>query len=308
MGTVTLRLVSVAVLPVHAAAVTQSPLAEQPTASQKYVECRQSSIAPSTETRPVPQVLRAVREELKAGADFLKVMAGGGVASETDAIESVQFLAEEIQAITRTVKQMSGGKKMVTAHAYTVEGIRHAIDNGVTGIEHGNLLDEPTARLMADKGAFLTPTLSCYGIMTRAPFENFLSDDGKVKNAQVMRKGLEALVLAEKCGVTVCYGTDLLSSMSALQTEEFYVRSTVLPAQTILRQATVNPARMLRMEGKLGVIAPGAFADMIVLAKNPLVRPTSPAKPRSPVADLLARFGRTTSACSTGPRTTCSPS
>jgi imidazolonepropionase-like amidohydrolase len=199
-------------------------------------------------------------------------MVGGGVASETDAIESVQFLAEELQAITRTVKQMSGGKRMVTAHAYTAEAIRHAIDNGVLGIEHGNLLDEPTAKLMADRGIFLTPTLSCYGIMTRAPFEGFLSADSKVKNAQVMRKGLDALVLAEKHGVTVCYGTDLLGSMTALQTEEFYVRSTVLPAPAILRQATVNPAKMLRMEGKLGIIAPGAFADLLVLSKNPLVR------------------------------------
>lgn len=202
-------------------------------------------------------------------------MVGGGVASETDAIESVQFLAEELQAITRTVNQMSGGKRMVTAHAYTVEAIRHAIDNGITGIEHGNLLDEPTAKLMAEKGVYLTPTLSCYGVMVRPPFENFLSENSKVKNAQVMRKGLEALALADKCGVTVCFGTDLLGSMSALQGEEFYVRSTVLPAATILRQATINPARMLRMEGKLGVIASGAHADMLVLSKNPLVRLTT---------------------------------
>lgn len=102
-----------------------------------------------------PQVLRAVREELKAGADFIKVMAGGGVASETDAIDSVQYSPEEIQAITKTAKQM--GNKMVTAHAYTVESIRHAVENGVTGIEHGNLLDEETAKYMAERGVYVGP-------------------------------------------------------------------------------------------------------------------------------------------------------
>lgn len=93
----------------------------------------------------VPAVLRAVREELKQGADFIKVMLGGGVASESDAIETVQFLPEEVRAITTSAWQM--GKKMVTAHAYTVEAIRHAIDNGVRGIEHGNLIDVDTAKL-----------------------------------------------------------------------------------------------------------------------------------------------------------------
>jgi imidazolonepropionase-like amidohydrolase len=148
----------------------------------------------------VPAVLRATREELKAGADFIKIMVGGGVASATDAIETVQYTAEEVQAITKTCWQM--GRMHTTAHAfvlflpfhfstpihsslntpffavpsslrlvanhssldrYTVEAIRHAVDNGVKGIEHGNLLDRETAEYMAEKGIFLTPTLSCYG-------------------------------------------------------------------------------------------------------------------------------------------------
>jgi imidazolonepropionase-like amidohydrolase len=93
----------------------------------------------------VPAVLKAVREELKQGADFIKVMVGGGVASETDAIETVQYSAEEIQAITKTAWQM--GKKMCTAHAYTVEAVEHAVANGIKGIEHGNLIDEKTAKM-----------------------------------------------------------------------------------------------------------------------------------------------------------------
>ncbi|KAJ8095152.1 hypothetical protein PM082_010374 [Marasmius tenuissimus] len=216
----------------------------------------------------VPAVLSAVRGELKAGADFIKIMVGGGVASETDAIETVQYTAEEIQAITTSCRQMGG--KMATAHAYTVEAIRHAIDNGVLGIEHGNLIDEPTATLMASRGIFLTPTLSCYGIMVRPPFEDFLPPDGKKKNAEVMKQGLDALKIAHKAGVTICYGTDLLTSMQALQTEEFTVRAQVLPSPEILKHATTNAAKMLKKSSLLGTVSAGAFADLLVLKANPL--------------------------------------
>ncbi|KAI5450382.1 hypothetical protein NCC49_003164 [Naganishia albida] len=226
----------------------------------------------------VPQVLKATREELKAGAEyvcsrgqegyFIKIMVGGGVASETDAIETVQYSQEEIKAITSTCRQM--GNKHTTAHAYTVEAIRHAIDNGVKGIEHGNLLDVETARYMAAHDVYLTPTLSCYGIMARPPFENFLPPDGYVKNEQVMSQGLQALKIAEENGVTVCYGSDLLISMHALQTEEFTVRAEVLSSPAILKHCTTNAAKMLRMTGQIGTISPGAFADILVLNANPL--------------------------------------
>ncbi|GAA5854886.1 hypothetical protein JCM8547_004110 [Rhodosporidiobolus lusitaniae] len=216
----------------------------------------------------VPQVLKAVREELKAGADQIKIMVGGGVASATDAIETVQYSAEEIQAITKTCHQM--GRVHTTAHAYTDEAIHHAVENGVKGIEHGNLMSRETAKYMAERGIFLTPTLSCYGIMVRKPFEDFLPPDGQVKNKQVMKEGLNALKIAEEEGVTVCYGSDLLTSMQALQTEEFTVRAEVLPSPAILKHATTNAAKLLRQVGRLGTVAPGAIADLIILDANPL--------------------------------------
>ncbi|KAL8287328.1 hypothetical protein RQP46_003780 [Phenoliferia psychrophenolica] len=196
------------------------------------------------------------------------VMVGGGVASETDGIETVQYSPEEIQAITSTCRQM--GKRHTTAHAYTSEAVRHAIDNGIMGIEHGNLIDLETAKHMAEKGVYLTPTLSCYGIMVRAPFEDFLSADGQVKNLQVMKQGLSALKMASDAGVTICYGSDLLTSMHALQTEEFTVRAEVLSSPEILKHATTNAAKMLGKVGELGVVAPGALADFLVLNANPL--------------------------------------
>ncbi|KAF8208117.1 hypothetical protein K438DRAFT_1712922 [Mycena galopus ATCC 62051] len=230
--------------------------------------CGGHSVGLSRVADGVPEVLKAVREELKAGADFIKIMVGGGVASETDAIETVQYTADEIRAITTTCRQMGG--KMSTAHAYTVDAIRHAIDNGVAGIEHGNLIDEPTANLMASKGIYLTPTLSCYGIMVRPPFEDFLPPDGKVKNAQVMAKGLEALRIAHEAGVTICYGSDLLTSLHALQTEEFAVRADILPSTAILKHATTNAAQMLGKSSLIGTVSAGAYADLLILNANPL--------------------------------------
>ncbi|WWC65386.1 uncharacterized protein I303_108004 [Kwoniella dejecticola CBS 10117] len=216
----------------------------------------------------VPAVLKAVREEIKAGADFIKLMIGGGVASPYDSIESIQFTPEEVRAATSTA--WNSGRLICTAHAYTPDAIRYAVDNGVKGIEHGNLLDEPTAQLLKEKGVWLTPTLATYGAFTRPPFDKVLPPSGMEKNKYVMTRGLESLKLAHETGVQICFGTDLLNSMHALQTEEFSIRSIVLPSEAILRQATVNAAKMLGFEGQLGVIAKDAIADMIVLSKNPL--------------------------------------
>lgn len=128
-----------------------------------------------------------------------------------------------------------------------------------------------TVSRMAKQGIYLTPTLACYGVMARKPFENFLPPSGQVKNKQVMEQGLAALQvstrdkrrilvsfrrpgivlnillipnqMAEDAGVTICYGSDLLISMQAFQTEEFTVRSRVLKPAAILKHATINPGR-----------------------------------------------------------------
>ncbi|GBE80737.1 Uncharacterized protein SCP_0304560 [Sparassis crispa] len=211
----------------------------------------------------VPEVLKATREELKAGADFIKVMCGGGVASPTDAIETIQFTAEEIQAITTTCRHM--GSRHTTAHAYTDASVLHAIKNGVKGIEHGNLISSETAKLQV----LFPGLLAMINVKYRMAEKDFLPPDSKAKNEQVMEHGLEALKIADEAGVTVCYGSDLLTSLQALQTEEFTVRSSVLSSPKILKHATTNAALMLD-DVKIGRVAPGAYADMIILDANPL--------------------------------------
>lgn len=215
----------------------------------------------------VPECLAAARDELRKGADFLKIMCGGGVASPSDPLEMLQFTAEEIQAITTTAANLN---TYVTAHTYTSKAIRHAVENGVRGIEHGNFVDRETARYCASKGVIFTPTLITYHAMSTPPFDSFLDEAGRAKNKQVLASGVDALRTCSEAGVTLCYGSDLLSGMHSLQSGEFSLRSKVLSAADILQSATVNAARLLRMEGKLGVIQKGAIADLLILDENPL--------------------------------------
>ncbi|KAL4904788.1 hypothetical protein BDW74DRAFT_178363 [Aspergillus multicolor] len=215
----------------------------------------------------VPDCLAAVRDEIRQGADFIKIMVGGGVASPSDTIAMVQFTPEEIQAITRTAAY-SG--KYVTAHAYTSQAIRHAVENGVRGIEHGNFIDADTAEYCKEMGVTVTPTLVTYHGMSSPPFQRFLDEEGQKKNAQVLKGGLESLRILRDAGVSMCYGSDLLAGLHPLQNQEFSIRASVLGAAEILRSATVNAAKVVGMEGKLGVVQKGAIADLLILKRNPL--------------------------------------
>ncbi|KAL1405653.1 hypothetical protein Q8F55_009292 [Vanrija albida] len=201
------------------------------------------------------------------GADHVKICTSGGVSSPTDALESVQFSPAEIRAITSTVADMQG--TLVTSHAYTVPAIRRAVENGVRGIEHGNLLDRDTAKLLASTGTFLTPTLMISTAKGRAPWNETLPDYMREKNAKVRDAGRRAIQIAEEEGVTVCYGTDLTMGMGYLQSEEFTQRAQLLPSHRVLAHATINAAKLLD-DDKIGVIAPGAYADCLVLPANPL--------------------------------------
>lgn len=191
---------------------------------------------------------------------------GGGVASPTDPLEMLQFLPEEIRAITATAK-MRG--TYVTAHAYTNEAIRHAVENGVEGIEHGNFVDLETAKWCKEQGIrAITPTLITYKAMSEPPWEEFLPEDGRVKNRKVLEQGLESLKIWREADVLICYGSDLLAGMQNKQNSEFTLRSQIMTPLEILKSATTNSAKLLEMEGKIGVVKEGAFADLLILKAN----------------------------------------
>jgi imidazolonepropionase-like amidohydrolase len=208
-----------------------------------------------------------VREEIRTGADFIKIMGSGGVSSPTDRIEQLQFSNAEIQAM---VECADNAGTYVTAHAYTPKAIRHCVENGVKGIEHGNFIDEPTAKLLAEKGVYLTPTLVTYAEMASDKWKGYLPPESASKNQEVLTAGLSALKTAHDAGVPICYGTDLLGPLGTAQTYEFHLRSKVLSPLAIIQSATITPARMMGRAESLGQIKAGFEADLLITSKNPL--------------------------------------
>ncbi|MBL0932038.1 MAG: amidohydrolase family protein [Alphaproteobacteria bacterium] len=215
----------------------------------------------------VDAVRKAVREELKAGADFIKIMASGGVASPTDPIDWLGYSRDGVRAI---VEETDKSKTYVAAHAYTAEAIGRAVELGVRTIEHGNLVDAPTAALMAKKGAYVVPTLVTYDALANEGASLGLPPESVAKIENVRGAGLRSLEIFRQAGVKMAFGTDLLGEMHRHQSTEFAIRARVLPAHEIIASATTIAAELLRMEGKLGVVAPDALADLLVVDGNPL--------------------------------------
>ncbi|KAF8864658.1 hypothetical protein BDZ45DRAFT_17621 [Acephala macrosclerotiorum] len=178
-----------------------------------------------------------------------------------------QFLPEEISAIVRTAASFD---TYITAHAYSSGAILHAIDQGCLGIEHGNFLDAETAKYMAEKNVFLTPTLVTYNTLTIPPFDQYINAESTIKNQRVMKFGLESLRIAEEAGVTICYGSNSMAGMQPFQSREFSVRARVQSNPSILRSTMVNAARIMRMERDIWRITEGYFADTLLLKEKRL--------------------------------------
>ncbi|MFY0480665.1 metal-dependent hydrolase family protein [Achromobacter marplatensis] len=214
----------------------------------------------------IDDVRKAVRQELQMGADQIKMMASGGVASPTDPIASFGYSEEEIRVI---VDEAASRQTYVMAHSYTADAIERAIRNGVRTIEHGNLVDERVARFMAEKGAFVVPTLVTYEALANEGADYGLPPDSVAKIATVRTAGLHSLEIYKKAGVKIGYGSDLLGPSQRLQSDEFRIRNEVLSAQEVIQCATTTAAEVLNQVGQLGRIQPGALADVLLVDGNP---------------------------------------
>ncbi len=215
----------------------------------------------------VPEVRRAARDEIRKGATHLKIMASGGVSSPTDRIDSDQFALDEIEAI---VAEANAANIHVMAHAYTARSINRLIPRGVRTIEHGNMLDDESCRLFHEHGAYLTPTLATYNALAREGVEAGMAPDLQRKVYSVLDAGAAALERAYRSGVRMVFGTDLLGRMHTHQLTEFDIRAEVVPADELLRSATCTAAEAFLRDGEFGVVEPGARADLLVAATNPL--------------------------------------
>jgi imidazolonepropionase-like amidohydrolase len=215
----------------------------------------------------VTEVRRAVREQLRQGVDHIKIMVSGGVASPYDPLDSLQYSTDEIRA---AVEEATAFKRYVCAHAYPANAITRAVECGVRVIEHGNLIDGPTARLMAKREAFLVPTLVAYDAISRHAAEFGMGPESLEKNKIVLEAGLRSLELAKRAGVRMAFGSDLLGQLQPDQSKEFLLRGQALSPREIIHSATIVGAELLGRVGELGVIAPGALADLLVVDGDPL--------------------------------------
>jgi imidazolonepropionase-like amidohydrolase len=209
----------------------------------------------------------AVREEMLKGATQIKIMASGGVASPNDPIHFLGYSEDEVRAV---VEEAANAGTYVMAHAYTPKAIARVVKLGVRTIEHGNLVDEETAKLMAEKGAFMIPTLVTYEALASEGESLGLPPESVVKIETVRATGKAALRMLQDAGVKMGLGSDLLGASHRLQSDELKIRAEILGNGPVLQQATLVGAEILGMAGKLGVIKAGAIADLLVVDGDPL--------------------------------------
>ncbi|HKL45974.1 MAG TPA: amidohydrolase family protein [Roseovarius sp.] len=215
----------------------------------------------------VDDMRRACRQEIKGGARFIKLMANGGVSSPTDPIGFLGFSVAELRA---AVEEAANAETYVAGHLYTDEAINRALDAGIYSIEHANLIKRETAKRVVESGAVVVPTNITYELLGTRGGDFGLPPDSIAKVADVRDAGLEALGVLSDEGVLMGYGSDLLGGMQAYQSGEFPLRGRYLPAHDVIRSATLDAARVMRMEGQIGSVSEGAHADLIMMKKNPL--------------------------------------
>ena len=210
----------------------------------------------------VPEVRRAARDELRKGANQIKVMVSGGVLSPNDPIDNKQYSAEELSAI---VEEAAAWHTYVLAHAYTSEAIVHAVECGVRSIEHGNLIDGEAAAAMAAK-----ETLAAYEATDRHGKELGLPDIAMEKLKSVLDRGLGAIEIAAEAGVKVGFGTDLLGATHHYQSLGLNIQAEAQTAHGVIVAATATNAAIIGRADDLGVVAAGALADLLVVDGDPL--------------------------------------
>ncbi|MGE3968445.1 MAG: amidohydrolase family protein [Dongiaceae bacterium] len=214
----------------------------------------------------VDEVRKAVREELRKGADQIKVMAAGGMVSRVP-IHRCHFSTAELEVM---VEEATAGDAYVMAHAYESTAIRRCVEAGCRSIEHGNLIDDETAAFMAERGAYMVPTMTVYEGYHRHGRE--LGFSGKVIDqfAELIKAAVTGLDTVRRAGVKIGHGSDLEGILHPYQSRELRLKEQVLTRHEVIVAATATNAEMMGQAGKLGIVAPGAFADLLAVEGDPL--------------------------------------
>jgi imidazolonepropionase-like amidohydrolase len=215
----------------------------------------------------VEECIKATREELRRGAHCIKIMGSGGVASPTDPIWMNQYREDEIRAI---VNETTERRTYTSAHCHPANAVRRCVEFGVRVIEHGTLMDDRTAAFVAEKGAFVVPTIVIIFALVELGRKLGFPPQSQEKAAYAFKEALGGMEAMRKAGVRIGFGTDLLGETYVQQCREFTIRREVFSPLEILRQVTSTNAALLQQEGRLGCVKPGAHADLLVVDGDPL--------------------------------------
>jgi imidazolonepropionase-like amidohydrolase len=216
----------------------------------------------------VAAVQHKVRENIKYGADLIKVCATGGVLSLGDNPQHSQYTVEEMKAIVADAHRL--GRK-VAAHAHGAEGIRWAAEAGVDSIEHGSYIDDAGIAAMKEHGTYLVPTLYLGDWMMENAEQTHMPPPLMAKAREVIPAARQNIAHAFTSGVKVAFGTDAAVYPHGLNGREFavMVKLGLTPLQAI-QAATVNAADLLGWSGKVGSLEPGAWADVVAVDGDPV--------------------------------------
>jgi imidazolonepropionase-like amidohydrolase len=214
--------------------------------------------------------MRAVRLQVRSGADIIKITATGGVLSNTAAGLNQQFSDEELAAIVGAAHRMG---RQVTAHAHGVDGINAFLRAGGDSIEHGTYLDDESIRLFRREGTWLVPTLLAGDFVLRIASgpNNFFTPAQTAKAMQAGPLMIDMVRRAHTAGVHIAFGTDSGVSAHGDNAQEFalLVRAGLTPLEAV-QAATVGAASHLRISEEAGRITPGMPADLIAVSGDPL--------------------------------------
>ncbi len=212
----------------------------------------------------VDAVRRAARTQIRRGATQVKLMASGGVMSPIDPIESLQFTVDEMAA---AVQEANAFGKYVMAHCHTSGAMNNALDAGVRSIEHGSILDEQTAKKMASHDAYLVPTLVIIELLSRSPD---LPDFSRAKLNMVHGEMAASVAIAKSAGVHIGSGSDLLGPRQRRRAAELVEKAKHVGAMGAIVSATRTNAELFRLQDRIGTLAEGKDADLILVAGDPL--------------------------------------
>jgi imidazolonepropionase-like amidohydrolase len=215
----------------------------------------------------VDEVIHAAREELRRGAHCVKIMASGGVASPTDPIWMNQYRDDEILAV---VQETLERRTYTAAHCHPPSSIRRCAELGVRSIEHGTLIDDETARVVAGTPAYIVPTMVVTFALVELGRSLGFPAASQQKVQEVFQNALTGMDCMRRAGVRIGFGTDLLGKLYTQRCREFTLRREVFTPLEILRQATSITAELMMMQGRIGCIAPDAYADLLVVDGDPL--------------------------------------